>query len=209
LDGLGITGTIIRRIAVVVVLGATFVISAMFTVYALFHSGQVEVPNIVGMSQEEAKREVERAGLSFKPRRIHFDTEIPAGVVSEQDPAADFPVKTGYEIKVDISKGVDPTGASEQPELPGPTNPSERPANENTNRKPRKPTNSNANANANTNAKPVDGNVKPKAANSNANAKDKDDDKPKPAKDKDDDKPKPTDAPKPKPAKPKPPPPAR
>jgi beta-lactam-binding protein with PASTA domain len=206
LDGLGITGTIFRRIAVVVILGATFAISAMFTVYALFHSGQVEVPNVVGMSQDDAKRAVERAGLSFKPRRVHFDTEIPAGVVTEQDPVADFPVKTGYEIKVDISKGVDPTGASEQPELPGPTNPSERPANENTNRKP-KSRNSNGNANANTNAKPADTNAnKPKPANSNS---DKDDDKPKPPKDKDDDKGKDDDKPKPKPPKPKPPPPTR
>jgi hypothetical protein len=206
LDGLGITGTIIRRIAVVVILGATFALSAMFTVYALFHSGQVEVPNVVGMSQDDAKRAVERAGLSFKPRRIHFDTEIPAGVVTDQDPVADFPVKTGYEIKVDISKGVDPTGASEQPELPGPTNPSERPANENTNRKP-KSKNTNGNTNANTNAKPADTNAnKPKPANSNS---DKDDDKPKPSKDKNDDKGKDDDKPKPKPPKPKPPPPAR
>jgi beta-lactam-binding protein with PASTA domain len=209
LDGLGITGTIIRRIAVVVILGATFALSAMFTVYALFHSGQVEVPNVVGMSQDDAKRAVERAGLSFKPRRIHFDTEIPAGVVTDQDPVADFPVKTGYEIKVDISKGVDPTGASEQPELPGPTNPSERPANENANRKPRNK-NANANGNGNTNAGAVNGNsAKPKPANANS---DKDDNKPKPSKDKDDDKPKPDkddDKPKPKPPKPKPPPPTR
>jgi beta-lactam-binding protein with PASTA domain len=205
LDGLGITGTIIRRVVVVVILGATFAISAMFTVYALFHSGQVQVPNVVGMSQADAQRAIERAGLTFKPRRVHFDPEVPSGVVTEQYPVADFPVKTGYEIKVDISKGTDPTGASEQPELPGPTNPSERPTNENTNRK-KKVTNANtnANANANKNAKPAD-DAKPKSENTNT--KPADDAKPKPA-ERDDDKPKPANTPK-KPDRPKPPPPAR
>jgi beta-lactam-binding protein with PASTA domain len=202
-NGLGITGTILRRIAVVLVLGATFVASAMVTVYALFHSGQVEVPKVVGMSEDEARRAVERAGLEFKQRRVHFDPEGPAGIVTEQDPAPDFPVKSGYEIKVDISKGSDPTGESEKTELPGPTNPSERPANENANRK-KKPTNtngngnSNAKGNANGNAKPADGpSNKPKPATTNT---ERDDDKPKPPANK---------APDPKPAKPKPPPPAR
>jgi len=207
LNGLGITGTILRRIAVVVVLGATFAASAMVTVYGLFHSGQVVVPNVVGMSEAEARRAVESAGLEFKPRRVHFDTEIPAGTVTEQDPAASFPVKSGFEIKVDISKGADPTGQSEQEELPGPTNPAERPVNENTNKKKKAP-NANANANANTNAKGK--------GNANGNAKPADtSEKPKPPsdEDRDDAKPKPpsnkTPDSKPKPAKPKPPPPAR
>lgn len=206
MDGLRITGTIFRRLAIVVLLGATFVASAMLTVYALFHSGQVTVPNVVGMSQEEAQRTVERAGLAFKTRRVHFDPQAPQGSVTDQDPSADLPVKSGFEVKVDVSKGVDPTGASEpEPELPGPTNPAEQPKNSNapnTNRKPRKPTNANANTNAapTTNAKPPATDTE---AGPNKNA-------PKPGETKPptsvpDAAPKP----KPKPPAPKPPPPAR
>jgi serine/threonine-protein kinase len=147
------TGTIARRIALLVVLALTFTASAMITIYALFQTGEVKVPNVVGMSQDDAERAIERAGLQFKLRRQHFDTEAPAGLVTEQDPAAGFPVKVGFDIKVDVSKGTDPTGKSEEPPPPGPTNPVEGPVeNANTNKKKvDKNKNGNLNANANTN----------------------------------------------------------
>lgn len=144
---------------IVVLLGATFVFSAWLTVYALFHGGQVDVPNVVGMTRDDARRTVESAGLIFKPRRVHFDAEKPRDAVTEQDPAAGYPVKSGFEIKVDISRGQDPSGASEEaPEPPGPTNPVDPPKDEK--KKDRKKPD-NTNANANTNA----------ARNTNANSK--------------------------------------
>ena len=150
MDGLQTTGTIVRRIALLVVLALTFLTSAMVTIYALFQTGEVRVPNIVGMSQEDAERAIERAGLRFKLRRQHFDTEAPAGLVTEQDPTAGFPVKVGFDIKVDVSKGPDPTGKSEEPPPPGPTNPVEGPVdNANTNKK-KVDKNKNGNLNANT-----------------------------------------------------------
>lgn len=155
MDGLQTTGTIARRIALLVVLALTFVSSAMITIYALFQTGEVKVPNVVGMSQQDAEHAIERAGLQFKLRRQHFDTEAPAGLVTEQDPAAGFPVKVGFDIKVDVSKGADPTGESEAPPPPGPTNPVEGGpvdnANANANKK-KVDKNKNGNLNANTNA---------------------------------------------------------
>jgi beta-lactam-binding protein with PASTA domain len=154
LDGLRATGTIFRRLAIVLILGATFAASAMVTVYALFHSGQVRVPNVVGMTEEEARRTIERAGLAFKTRRQHFDAATAAGAVSEQDPAADYPVKAGFQVKVDISKGPNPTGEDEPVDIPiGPNVPQDETVkNANTNKK-KKPTNTNAaNSNAAANA---------------------------------------------------------
>jgi hypothetical protein len=164
LDGLRATGTIARRLAVVLILGATFGASAMVTVYALFHSGQVRVPNVVGMTEDEARRTVERAGLTFKTRRVHFDAAAPQGAVSEQDPAANFPVKAGFQVKVDISKGPNPTGEDEPEDIPiGPNVPQDETAkNANTNKK-KKPTNTNAAANAN--AAPAATNAAPAATN--------------------------------------------
>jgi serine/threonine-protein kinase len=156
LDGLQTTGTIARRIALLVVLALTFIASAMITIYALFQTGEVKVPNVVGMSQEDAEHAIERAGLHFKLRRQHFDAEAPAGLVTEQDPGAGFPVKVGFDIKVDVSKGTDPTGKSDEPPPPGPTNPVEGPVdNANVNKKKvdkNKNLNANLNANANKNA---------------------------------------------------------
>jgi beta-lactam-binding protein with PASTA domain len=122
--------TVLRRLLLLALLGLTFVASAMVTIYVLFQAGEVQVPNIVGMSQEEAQRAIERAGLHFKLRRQHFDPATPTGQVTVQDPAAGFPVKEGYDIKVDVSKGPDPTGKDAEPPPPGPTNPVDGPTTE-------------------------------------------------------------------------------
>jgi hypothetical protein len=108
-------------------LGVTFAVSAMVTIYVLFQAGEVKVPNIVGMAQDDAQRAIERAGLHFKLRRQHFDAEAPTGQVTVQDPAPGFPVKEGFDIKVDVSKGPDPTGKDQEPPPPGPTNPVDGP----------------------------------------------------------------------------------
>jgi beta-lactam-binding protein with PASTA domain len=178
LDGLRITATLVRRFAVIVLLGATFAFSAWLTVYALFHSGEVDVPNVVGMAREDARRAIERAGLVFKPRRIHFDGDTPKDAVTEQDPAAGYPVKAGFEVKVDISKGADPSGADEeQPEPVGPTNPVDQPKDDEKKKEKKKPDNANANANANAN---TNANTN-RATNANANTNAKKPADPKPA----------------------------
>jgi serine/threonine-protein kinase len=160
--------TIARRIALLLLLAVTFVASAMITIYALFQTGEVRVPNVVGMSQQDAERAVERAGLHFKLRRQHYDAEAPEGNVTEQDPAAGFPVKVGFDIKVDVSKGADPTGKTEEPPPPGPTNPVDGPVdNANANKKKRDSKNANTNSNTMTvsNANKNDS----KAVNANKN----------------------------------------
>ncbi len=126
-DALQTTGTIARRLLLLGALAVTFVVSAMLTIYLLFQAGEVRVPNIVGMSQVDAERAIAKAGLTFKLRRQHFDGDVPAGSVTVQDPQAGFPVKVGFDVKVDVSKGPDPTGGDVQPEPIGPTNPVDGP----------------------------------------------------------------------------------
>lgn len=161
MNGLKLTGTIAQRALLVIALAATFAVSAMVTIYLLFQAGEVKVPNIVGMSQDDARRAIEAAGLNYKIRRQHFDEKTPTGAVTEQDPIAGFPVKTGFDVKIDISKGPDPSGAPPVEETPPPGPP---PANQNTNqeKKKKKPDNANANANSNSNAG-TNSNKKPEA----------------------------------------------
>lgn len=128
MDGIQTAGTVARRLAIVALLGALFAVSAMLTIYLLFRSGEVVVPNTVGMSQEEAERAIARAGLSTKLRRQHFDDEVPPGTVSVQEPGPGFPVKEGFEVKLDVSKGPDPTGREDEPTpMGGPTTPIDGP----------------------------------------------------------------------------------
>lgn len=162
-------GSVVRRFLLLGLLVVTFMASAMVTIYALFQTGEVKVPNVVGMTQQDAERAIARAGLRFKLRRQHFDAEAPDGSVTDQDPIAGFPVKVGFDIKVDVSKGVDPTGRSDEPPPPGPTNPVDGPA-ENANVNKNRNRNRNANANGNGNASTsANANAnKPKPENKNA-----------------------------------------
>ena len=130
MEGTQSVETVARRLALLVLLAIAFTASAMLTIYLLFRSGEVRVPNTIGMSQEEAHRAIQRAGLGVKLRRQHFDAEVPQGTVSEQDPVAGFPVKEGFEVKIDISKGPDPSGKADEPPPPGPTNPVDGPKQE-------------------------------------------------------------------------------
>ena len=205
-DALQTTGTIARRLLLLGALVVTFAASAMLTIYLLFQAGEVRVPNIVGMSQADAEKAIAKAGLQFKLRRQHFDGGVPAGNVTVQDPAAGFPVKVGFDVKVDVSRGPDPTGGVTGPEPIGPTNPVDGPKDDK--KKDDKKKDENKNANSNT-AKPDDkttkddeaGGVKPKKPGDDV----KTDDggvkpKAKPADAKTDEPPKPKPKPKPTPA---------
>ncbi|MBK6312962.1 MAG: PASTA domain-containing protein [Blastocatellia bacterium] len=124
---MGKTVTIIRRIVLLGLLAGLFGSSATLTIWLLFRTREVTVPNTVGMTQQEAESAIQRAGLNFKLRRQHFDDEAPSGAVTEQDPAAGFPVKVGFDVKIDISKGPSPEGTPAGPPPVGPMNPADPP----------------------------------------------------------------------------------
>ena len=73
---------------------------------------EVEMPNIVGLSQEEAKQEIENAGLKFEVDKEEYDKDVPEGYVISQDPSyvENYnKVKKGSTVKVVISKGQEKT----------------------------------------------------------------------------------------------------
>lgn len=69
----------------------------------------VQIPNVVGKSQEEAKIEVEKVNLKFNVSKEIYSAEVPEGCVITQDPAykVDYTIKEGNTISVVISKGVE------------------------------------------------------------------------------------------------------
>lgn len=69
---------------------------------------EVEMPNVVGMSKEEAQKEVEAAKLVFEVEKEEYHKEVPEGFVISQDPTymeRFNKVKEGSIVKVVISKG--------------------------------------------------------------------------------------------------------
>ena len=73
---------------------------------------EVEMPNVVGMSREEAQKEIEAAKLKFEVEKEEYDAEVPEGFVISQDPKymeRFNKVKEGSTVKVVISKGQEKT----------------------------------------------------------------------------------------------------
>lgn len=69
---------------------------------------EVEMPNVVGLSKEEAQKEVEAAKLKFEVEKEEYHKEVPEGYVISQDPTymeRFNKVKEGSTVSVVISKG--------------------------------------------------------------------------------------------------------
>lgn len=73
----------------------------------VFSKKDVQIPNLVGKEQSQAKLEAQEAKLEFVIKEENFNKEVPAGCVISQEPpyAENFAVKEGSKIIVVISKG--------------------------------------------------------------------------------------------------------
>lgn len=73
---------------------------------------EVEMPNVVGLSKEEAQQEVENAKLIFEVEKEEYNKDVPENFVISQDPTymeRFNKVKQGSTVKVVISKGQEKT----------------------------------------------------------------------------------------------------
>lgn len=72
---------------------------------------EVELPNLVGMSKEEAQKETENLKLKFEIKTEEFNKEVPEGFIISQDPKyiEKYNVKEGSTIIVVVSKGQEKT----------------------------------------------------------------------------------------------------
>ena len=73
---------------------------------------EVEMPNVVGLSKEEAQKDIEEAKLVFEVEKEEYNKDVPEGFVISQDPVymeRFNKVKQGSTVKVVISKGQETT----------------------------------------------------------------------------------------------------
>ena len=77
----------------------------------LTNPAEVQLPNLVGMSREEAQADAEEAKLKFEVSSEEYNTEVPEGFVISQDPKyiENYNVKEGSTITVVVSKGTEKT----------------------------------------------------------------------------------------------------
>lgn len=72
---------------------------------------EVAIPNLVGMSKEEAEKTLKDSKLLFEVEKEEYNKEVPEGYIISQDPIyiANYNVKEGSTVKVVISKGQEKT----------------------------------------------------------------------------------------------------
>ena len=103
-----------KALSIIVGLILLFVVSLGGTlgILGLTNPPEVEMPNVVGMSKEEAQAAVEEAKLKFEVEKEEYDVEVPEGHVISQDPLymeSFNKVEQGSTVKVIISKGQEKT----------------------------------------------------------------------------------------------------
>ncbi len=99
-----------KAISITIGLILLFMISLGGTlgVLKMTNPAEVEMPNVVGLSKEEAQKEIEEAKLVFEVEKEEYHKEVPEGFVISQNPnymERFNKVKEGSVVSVVISKG--------------------------------------------------------------------------------------------------------
>ena len=96
---------VLAVVAIVAVIG----VIAAFALGLFGGASSVTVPNVLGMSQEEAVAAIKAAGLTVGDIEQSYSDEVEEGYVMEQTPDADKEVLEDSEVDIVISKGATPT----------------------------------------------------------------------------------------------------
>lgn len=99
---------VLSRLLLVISLGAVFCIGAGGVIYVALRGRTVDVPSVIGKTEESAADILDDAGLRMVVRsRIH-DKDVPVNSVCDQYPPAGTIVKTGQLVRVSLSLGAEP-----------------------------------------------------------------------------------------------------
>lgn len=99
------SSNIFRRLLMAALLAGVFFLSAGTITYLAVRGRTVEVPNVVGKSEEAARAELDDAGLRMNVKSEAHNDRLPANTVSDQSPSAGTTVKTGQIVRVSLSRG--------------------------------------------------------------------------------------------------------
>ena len=90
-------------LALILAIPASQLILNLFT--GAFSEKDIKVPNVVGMTVDEATKSLGDIDLKIKVGEELISSEFESGKIMSQDPAAEMTVKTGNTITVNVSKG--------------------------------------------------------------------------------------------------------
>lgn len=80
-------------------------VAALLTMRFSIHASVREVPNVAGMTMEEASRTLEKSHLNITLENRFYSTTVPSGHILAQSPAAGAKVRSGWHVRVTESTG--------------------------------------------------------------------------------------------------------
>jgi serine/threonine-protein kinase len=101
-DRLSKFASIALMVAILVVAG---IFSAMTAMRIAIRGTEVEVPDLTGKTEKEARQIVERDGLVLRVSKSRFVPGVPEGRIAEQIPSKGTRLKTSRSVKVLLSLG--------------------------------------------------------------------------------------------------------
>lgn len=94
-----------RFILVLLLLVVVAMTSAIVTMHFAIHGAEVAIPNFQGMTVAEAGQRAASLGLTLHTENRLYSTEVPAGRVANQSPAAGVVVRRGWRVWLTESLG--------------------------------------------------------------------------------------------------------
>ena len=94
-----------RMSMVLLAMSTVALLSALITMRLAIHTAEVEVPNLSGMTVEEAGSKTGSSRLNLTVENRFYSTTVPAGRVLSQSPAAGSTVRKGWHVRVTESLG--------------------------------------------------------------------------------------------------------
>ena len=98
-------GRIFRISMTVLAMSTVALLSALITMRLAIHTSEVEVPDLTGLTVEEAADKSTGARLNLTIENRFYSTTVPAGRVLSQSPAAGQSVRKGWHMRVTESMG--------------------------------------------------------------------------------------------------------
>ena len=92
-----------RRVLVLISLAFALGLGTWYTV--LGPGADVATPSLVGQTLDEAKKEIQKSGLTLAQSSSQFSEDIPAGRIIKSSPSGGVQVAKGSEVKIIVSKG--------------------------------------------------------------------------------------------------------
>jgi beta-lactam-binding protein with PASTA domain len=99
------TGLFLTVLAVVAFATGLALFNSLLMPQLVHRGGEVRVPDLTNLGEDQAERALRAAGLKLSHAGERFDPAVPRGLILQQDPPPQTPVRAGRRVLVVLSLG--------------------------------------------------------------------------------------------------------